>query len=182
MSLFNNKKVLILNKNYRPISYYPLSVQSMRRALKGIVTDKLEVVEEYDDIITIGNSTMKLPKTVVLKRFVEPLQVPKFSRYNVYLRDKFTCQYCGKKFSQHDLTFDHLSPKSNGGPTNWTNIITACRECNCKKGCHDAKGKFEPLSLPHIPTNKELMRNLKELKLDIGSQLKTWENWLDNLF
>lgn len=176
------KQVLILNSDYRPISFYPLSTNSMKKVLKAIVKNKLTVVEEYDDIITVGGSTMRLPKTAVLKKYVKTHQEPKFSRYNVYLRDKFTCQYCGKKFAHHDLTFDHVNPRCKGGKTNWTNITTACKECNVNKGHKDLDGrKFVLLSKPHVPTNRELMNNLREIQDELTDQMKNWEMWMTNI-
>ena len=176
-----DKMVLILNGDYKPLSYYPLSVNGMKSVLKKIFKGRLTVIEEYDETIKMGGTTIHLPKTAVLKKYIQVHQKPKFSRYNVYLRDKFTCQYCGKRFPTSELTFDHLVPRFKGGKTDWDNIITACRCCNGKKGCKDAKGKFIPLTHPHTPSNAELMRNLKELQLDLTGQLKNWEQWLNNI-
>lgn len=176
------KQVLILNADYRPVSYYPLSTNSMRRVLKSIVKNKLTVLEEYEEEIKIGGSTIKLPKTAILKKYVKTHQEPKFSRYNIYLRDKFTCQYCGKKFQYNELTFDHVNPKCKGGKTVWENITTACKECNVHKGHKELDGrKFVLLSKPHIPTNRELLNNLKEIQTEISEQMKNWEMWITNI-
>jgi len=181
MSELLGKSVLILNMDYRPLSLYPLSTQSMKKVLKAVFKNKLDIIEEYDETITIGGVTMKLPKTAILKKYINISRIPKFNRYNVCLRDKFTCAYCGKRFPIHELTYDHVTPKSRGGQTSWNNIITACKTCNGKKGCKDANGKFEPLFKPHVPTNAELLRNLKELQIDVGTQLKNWEQWINNI-
>lgn len=182
MSELLGKQVLILNADYRPISYYPLSVQSMKKVLKAIFKNKINVIEEYDETITLGGTTMHLPKVAILKRYVHTLQTPKFSRYNVYLRDKFTCQYCGKKFPHSELTFDHCYARCKGGKTNWLNIVTACKECNTKKGCKDIDNKrYKLLSKPHIPTNAELLRNLKSMKGTISRDMQNWEQWLMNI-
>ena len=74
---------------------------------------------------------MSLPSVIALKNFIKPSEHPNFTRFNVFLRDKFTCQYCDAK---KDLTFDHLLPKSKGGITDWENVVTACSTCNVKKG------------------------------------------------
>ena len=74
---------------------------------------------------------MKLPSVIALKSFIRPQSNPNFTRFNVFLRDKFSCQYCGSK---NDLTFDHLLPRSKGGKTDWDNVVTACSACNVKKG------------------------------------------------
>ena len=74
---------------------------------------------------------MKLPSVVSLKTFVKPSTHPAFTRFNVFLRDRFVCQYCG---SREDLTFDHLLPRSRGGITTWHNVVAACSDCNLRKG------------------------------------------------
>jgi 5-methylcytosine-specific restriction endonuclease McrA len=58
----------------------------------------------------------------------------KFSRQNLYFRDRGKCQYCGTSFESKDLTYDHVIPRSKGGQTEWTNIVTSCLPCNLKKG------------------------------------------------
>lgn len=182
MSNILGKQVLILNADYRPISYYPLSTNSMKKVLKAVVKNKLTVLEEYDETIDISGVTIKLPKTAILKKYVKTQQEPKFSRYNVYLRDKFTCQYCGKKFAHHDLTFDHVNPRCKGGKTDWDNIVTACKNCNVAKGHKDLDGrKFVLLSKPHIPTNRELLHNLKDIQEELSEQMKNWEMWITNI-
>jgi 5-methylcytosine-specific restriction endonuclease McrA len=78
---------------------------------------------------------MKLPSIIALKDYVPHNHIPAFTRFNVFLRDDFTCQYCyDKKFSTKELTFDHLIPRSKGGLTNWENVVTACSHCNWTKG------------------------------------------------
>jgi 5-methylcytosine-specific restriction endonuclease McrA len=182
MSEVLGKKVLILNSDYRPISYYPLSLNSMKRVLKSLLKNKLTIIEEYDDEIVVGGSTMKLPKTAILKKYIKIDQTPKFNRYNVYLRDKFTCQFCGKRFHYDDLTFDHIVPRCKGGKTSWLNITTACKTCNGNKGYKDVDGKrIVLLSKPHIPSNRELLHNLKELQLDVNTQIENWNQWISNI-
>jgi 5-methylcytosine-specific restriction endonuclease McrA len=68
---------------------------------------------------------------VSLKTYVKPARHPAFTRFNVFLRDRFTCQYCT---AREDLTFDHLMPRSKGGQTTWENVVTACAPCNLRKG------------------------------------------------
>ena len=100
---------------------------------------------------------MNLPSVIALKSFIKPSENPNFTRFNVFLRDKFTCQYCG---DGKDLTFDHLLPKSKGGITDWENVVTACSTCNVKKG-----GKLYELSgmklfnKPYRPSVEDLHKN-----------------------
>jgi 5-methylcytosine-specific restriction endonuclease McrA len=88
---------------------------------------------------------------------VKPALFPAFTRFNVFLRDCFTCQYCG---NIQDLTFDHLVPRSQGGQTRWDNVVTACAPCNLEKGgemAHEAN--MHPRQQPYRPTVFELHRN-----------------------
>ncbi len=78
-------------------------------------------------------SNSACPSVVSLKSYVKPSRTPAFTRFNVFLRDRFTCQYCG---DHDDLTFDHVIPRSKGGHTTWDNVVTACSPCNLLKGGH----------------------------------------------
>ena len=121
---------LVLNADYRPLSYYPLSLWSWQDSIKSVFLDRVSIVSQYDRVIRSPSYSMKLPSVIALKSFVKPLSNPNFTRFNVFLRDKFSCQYCGSK---KDLTFDHLLPRSKGGKTDWDNVVTACSSCNVKK-------------------------------------------------
>ena len=122
---------LVLNADYRPLSYYPLSLWSWQDSIKSVYLDRVSIVSYYDRVIRSPSFSMKLPSVIALKSYIRPQSNPNFTRFNVFLRDKFTCQYCGSK---DELTFDHLLPRSKGGKTNWNNVVTACSDCNVKKG------------------------------------------------
>ena len=126
---------LVLNADFRPLSYYPLSLWSWQDAIKAVFLERVNIVEEYDQAVHSPSLEMKLPSVVSLKTFVKPSTHPAFTRFNVFLRDRFACQYCG---SPHHLTFDHVVPRRLGGRTSWENVATACAPCNMKKGGHDA--------------------------------------------
>src|SRR3546814_9315861 len=74
---------------------------------------------------------MPIPSVTALRQYVKPSQHPAFTRFNLFLRDRFACQYCG---SGKELTFDHVIPRRLGGRTSWENVTTACAPCNLKKG------------------------------------------------
>ena len=99
---------LVLNADYRPLSYYPLSVWHWQEVVKAVFLDRVNVVSEYDRVIRSPGFEMRLPSVVSLKRYVQPAKYPAFTRFNVFLRDRFSCQYCG---DHEDLTFDHLVPR-----------------------------------------------------------------------
>ena len=96
---------LVLNADYRPLSYYPLSLWSWQDSLKAVFLDRVNIVSEYDTVVRSPTTEFRLPSVVSLKTYVKPSRTPAFTRFNVFLRDKFQCQYCG---SPDDLTFDHV--------------------------------------------------------------------------
>ena len=148
---------LVLNADYRPLSYFPLSLWSWQDSIKAVFLDRVNIVSEYKEVVRSPTFEMKLPSVVSLKSYVRPARHPAFTRFNVFLRDRFSCQYCG---SPDDLTFDHLIPRSRGGKTTWENVITACSPCNLRKGgkmvdeCH-----MYPASIPMRPTVQDLHKN-----------------------
>lgn len=140
---------LILNADYRPLSYYPLSVWPWQEAVKAVFRDSVVVISEYDRIVHSPTQEIRLPSVLALKEYVTTHRRPAFTRFNVFLRDNWYCQYCNDLFKTQELTFDHVTPRSRGGRTTWDNIVTACRSCNTRKGSKmlhecDMKLKREP--------------------------------------
>ncbi|WP_082561189.1 HNH endonuclease [Devosia sp. Root685] len=113
---------LVLNADFRPLSYYPLSLWSWQDAIKAVFLERVNIVSLYDTVIHSPSFEMRLPSVVSLKDYVKPARHPAFTRFNVFLRDRFQCQYCG---SRDDLTFDHVIPRSKGGLTTWANLCGA---------------------------------------------------------
>ena len=148
---------LVLNADFRPLSYYPLSLWSWQETVKAVFLDRVNIVSEYDKHVHSPSFDMRLPSVVALKTYVRPALYPAFTRFNVFLRDRFSCQYCGCKA---DLTFDHLIPRSRGGLTRWDNVVTACACCNLRKGSAFAHSiGMRPHQSPYRPTVFELHRN-----------------------
>ena len=124
------RQVLVLNS-----SYEVLSVIDWQAAVTGLCSDKLVLVEEYDEVIRSASTEMRLPAVVKTVKYVtKPVKNLKFSRANVYARDGYKCMYCGDKCASDELTYDHVMPRSKGGKTEWTNIVTCCYLCNRQKG------------------------------------------------
>lgn len=122
---------LILNADYQPLSYYPLSLWSWQDAVKAVFLDRVSIVDQYSQKVHSANLAMPLPSVVALKAFVPQSRAPAFTRFNLFLRDGFACVYC---CSGDELTFDHVRPRRLGGTTSWDNIVAACTKCNLKKG------------------------------------------------
>ncbi len=166
---------LVLNADFRPLSYYPLSLWSWQEAVKAVFLDRVNIVSEYDCFVHSPNLDMRLPSVVALKTYVKPALYPAFTRFNVFLRDRFSCQYCG---SRDDLTFDHVIPRSKGGLTRWDNVVTACAPCNLAKGNMLPRvAGMLPMSVPDRPTVFELHRNGRHFPPNYLHQ-----SWLDYLY
>ena len=122
---------LVLNADFRPLSYYPLSLWPWQDAVKAVFLERVDVVAQYDHEVRSPSFKMRLPSVIALREFVKQDRPPAFTRFNVFLRDGFECVYCG---ATEDLTFDHVIPRSKGGRTSWDNIVAACSPCNLRKG------------------------------------------------
>jgi 5-methylcytosine-specific restriction endonuclease McrA len=145
--------VLLLNADAQPISMSPLSTISWQNAVKAYFTDKVKIIKSYEDRpLRSENFTMPMPSIVMLTRYHKNPPHAKFTRRNMYTRDRYTCQYCGGSFHYDFLTIDHVIPRSLGGHTSWTNCITACKTCNSKKGSKLIK----PLTVPRHPSWYEI--------------------------
>jgi 5-methylcytosine-specific restriction endonuclease McrA len=125
-----NRPALVLNADYRPLSYYP-SLWPWQDAIKAKWLDRVDIVAEYDECVHSPSTVIRIPSVVVLKEYVKPQKRVAFTRFNLFLRDEFCCQYCG---ARGDLTFDHVVPRASGGVTSWQNVVAACSPCNLRKG------------------------------------------------
>lgn len=123
---------LLLNETFQPIQLIP-----WQKAVQLFYLGKAEVVEESTQVIRTVSFSMRMPLVLRLTRIV-PLRarrnLVRFTRNNIFLRDRYECQYCGAKPSRHHLTLDHVKPVVSGGLKTWQNIVTACRPCNQRKG------------------------------------------------
>ncbi|SES67080.1 HNH endonuclease [Oceanicella actignis] len=127
---------LVLNADYRPLSYFPLSLWPWQEAVKAAFLDRVTVVAEYDEVARSPSTEFRLPSVVVLREYVKPGRMAAFTRFNVFLRDEFRCQYCG---ATGDLTFDHVIPRARGGRTTWENVVASCAPCNLRKGARSVR-------------------------------------------
>lgn len=120
--------VLVLNQDYSP-----LTICSAERAFLLLYLDKAELLSEISSqALRTVNKTFPFPSVIKIKRYINiPYKGVILTRHNIFKRDTYSCQYCG---TNKDLTLDHLIPKSKGGKSTWTNLVTACKNCNARKG------------------------------------------------
>lgn len=166
---------LCLNADFRPMSYFPLSTMPWQDAVVAVVKGNVSVVAEYDKVIRSPSIEMKLPSVIAVREFVKMRQRVAFTRFNVFLRDDFTCQYCSTKFPTSELTFEHVTPRLKGGETKWDNIVAACDPCNLRKGHGD---HMKPLRMPYEPTAEQLMRLKRKLPQNFLHE--TWQDFLSD--
>jgi 5-methylcytosine-specific restriction endonuclease McrA len=145
--------VLVLNRNYQPVR-----VTRARRALMLLYVGSARALDadyeaydferwrgispgEGDEVVGTTSGPVRIPRLLLLGRYGRvPVTTLRLSRRNVYLRDDYTCQYCGQRMTARDLNLDHVLPRSHGGRATWENLVTSCRRCNFRKGSATPEG------------------------------------------
>jgi 5-methylcytosine-specific restriction endonuclease McrA len=187
-----NSKCLLLNADYSPIriiSWQRAIVWSMKYENNNDYG--IQIIEYYKDKYIQGacNKKYQVPAVAkTLKYFRIHDRKINFSRNNLFIRDNYTCQYCGQQFAISQLTYDHIIPKSrygnNKNSTHWLNIVTACRPCNHKKGNRTPKeagmslinSPIEPnYSYAYLPWYQELSN------INQGSSYEIWKPFISHI-
>jgi 5-methylcytosine-specific restriction endonuclease McrA len=141
---------LVLNADYTPMSVLPLELLPWKKSLKAVFLNKVDVLEVYEGLSLRSPSiSFNIPSIVVNKVYRKHARKVQFTSNNVFMRDGYTCQYCGGKFTSLELTYDHLVPRRLGGQTNWENIVSSCSPCNAAKGDKPMGAWISPLGLKH---------------------------------
>lgn len=162
--------VLLLDNTYEP-----LKIISWMRAMTLIVTGDAEVIEESDNLVRSASAEWKMPSVIrQLSKFKRKGKA-QFSRINIYMRDAWTCQYCKERKPTKDLTFDHVLPRAQGGKTNWTNIVTACRPCNSAK--EDKTPEQAKMKLLRKPVEPKWLP--AQMVIKMKAIPKSWEPYID---
>lgn len=169
---------LVLNADFRPLSYFPLSIWPWQDSVKAVFLDRVNIVSEYDETVRSPTFEMRLPSVISLKEYVPINRRPAFTRFNVFLRDGFRCQYSGKRLPAEQLTFDHVMPRSRGGRTSWDNVVTASGEMNLYKGNRTpGEAGMRLLRVPRQPTVAELQHQARKFPPNY-----LHESWNDFLY
>lgn len=168
MSLIN-KAVLVLNASYEPVS-----ISSARRALTLIVKGAAIIEEDYGREVYPG---IMLPCVIRLRSYKRiPIRISVLTRKNIYARDRNVCQYCGVKFSSHELTLDHVLPESKGGAFSWSNLVSCCAPCNRKKD--DRTPEEAGMPLLRQPSRLTIHTSRFLLRLIGLSEERSWAKYL----
>ena len=182
--------VLVLNR-----AFMAVHVVKVRRAFGLIFRDLAEVIDiedghfanydfeswlvisdlrsaeerEFDDWVRSVNFRIQVPRVIRLLHFDRmPKQSLRFNRRNLFARDGHRCQYCGRNAPPHQLSMDHVLPRSRGGQTTWENIVCCCVKCNSQKGGRTPKeARMQLLKKPTKPRfNPMLAQKLNNPKYE----------------
>jgi len=179
------RPALVLNADYQPLNYLPLSLWNWQEAVKAVFSGKVTVVDVYPDAaVRAANFEIPLPSVIALTEYVKPPRdrhKPAFTKRNVFLRDEYRCQYCDGRFYAHELSLDHVVPRCRGGRLQWTNAVTSCRPCNGKKGSLPVERLRQVgmrlLRQPRVPSQMQLASIAGRMKPTRGVH-PTWEPYL----
>lgn len=135
--------------------------------------------EPHDDWLHTVRFEIQVPRIIRLLTYDRmPRATVKFNRRNIFARDENRCQYCGKKFPMHELSLDHVHPRSQGGQTTWENIVCACLDCNVRKGGRTPEqASMRLFRRPVRPATSPLV----SLKLG-NKKYQSWKAFLDNAY
>ena len=163
--------VLVLNATYEPIN-----VTAVRRALVLILKGAATAEEDDGSFIHAARFAIRIPSVIRLLEFRRiPYQTRALSRKNLLLRDRYTCQFCGRLLPAHELTLDHVIPRSRGGHTDWDNLVACCHKCNNLKGDRLPEEAGLKLLRPPRPftlhTSRQIMRMM-------GRSDERWRKYL----
>jgi len=162
-----NKKVLLLNNSYEPIQ-----IIGGKKAIVMILLEKVDLIEKTNSFIRSEKLKLNFPSVIKLKTyvFIKIKSIP-LTRSNIISRDNSTCQYCGKK--SRSMTIDHIIPKDKRGKDTWTNLVSACENCNLKKGNSLlSQTNMRLLSKPKKPSHIYHMQKL------VRNDNKSWKPYL----
>jgi 5-methylcytosine-specific restriction endonuclease McrA len=143
-----NQPVLVLNENY-----LPLNICKVRRAVVLVLVGKAEVVENGRGHFCSASGHHEIPSVIRLIYLIRKQSHPrKMTKLEIFNRDKYLCQYCGKEAKE--LTLDHVMPRRSNGAHTWENVVTACIPCNRRKaGRTPAEAGMPLLKQPKAPGN-----------------------------
>ncbi len=163
--------VLVLNATFEPIN-----VTAVRRALILMLKGVAQAEEHNHKEVHSAAASMKIPSVIRLLAYRHiPQQTRALSRKNILLRDRNTCQFCGRIFPAGELTLDHVMPRSRGGHSTWENLVACCYACNNKKG--DRTPEEAGLRLQRRPRPFTLHTSRQLMRL-IGRQDEKWRKYL----
>lgn len=166
-----HQPVLVLNASYEPIN-----VCAARRALVLVLKGIASAEEMSHTAVHSSRQSLKLPSVIRLLEYRRiPHQSRALSRKNILMRDRYTCQYCGKVLPSGELTLDHVQPRSRSGETTWENLVACCHPCNNRKGNRTPEEANMKLARAPRPFSLHTSRHLMRM---LGKSDDRWRKYL----
>lgn len=191
----SEQKVLILNRLWQAVN-----IVGIQRAFSLLFQDNAQVISTGDESFQVMNTSewfeysahqvpkenepyiqtvrmrIRIPKVLLLRRYDRlPIQEVRFTRTNVFERDQYRCQYCGKGFAEEEINLDHVIPRAKGGSTSWENIVTACIPCNTRKANRlPHQANMHLIKKPTRPRWRPFVSSLADQKYD-----SDWNHFLN---
>ena len=180
--------VLVLNRFFQPVQ-----ITTVKRAMVLLYGGAAEAIDEEgeardfdawrgmdvradDDALPIVGGALRVPRVVHLHRYDRtPRTTVRLTRRNLMFRDAHQCQYCGRRPALRDLNIDHVTPRSRGGGDSWENLVTACRDCNLRKGWKTPEEAN--MRLARMPFRPKWTMTA-QLLMGAGWRFKEWEAFL----
>jgi 5-methylcytosine-specific restriction endonuclease McrA len=168
MPSLSSKPVLVLNSAYEPVQ-----ILSVKKVVNLLIKGRAEIIDDRGSDLY---PSFRVPSVVRLRTYHNiPRRVQVLTRKNIYLRDRHTCQYCGKVFHSSELTLDHIFPESRGGKSSWTNLATCCKPCNRRKANKTPEEAGMVLLQRHRPVS---IHTSKHVLRAMGENDKNWRKYL----
>ncbi len=163
-----NRSVLVLNQTYEP-----LHICDVKRAVVLLIEEKASMVKTVDHLVLhSASATFPIPTIIRINRYIRVHRwFAVLNKANIFRRDNHTCQYCGAK--NVPLTIDHIVPKVDGGKDSWENLVTACIQCNNKKGGRPLESTG--MVLQSKPKRPHKVHTLQRFS---GAPLQEWRPYL----
>lgn len=185
-----DRPTLVLNRNWQPVG-----VMSVSKAFTKVWNESAKIIdpetfqmyswEDWADLtpkdgemsVKTKSMEIRIPEVIVLSKYDKlPTNAVTFSRRNIYKRDRYTCQYCGKQPGTEELTIDHVNPRSKGGTSTWENCVLACLDCNSRKADKSLVEAKMPLRhIPRRPTWKPLYASHK-------TRIASWAKFISEAY
>ena len=178
-----NRRTLVLNNGYLPLSLFPLYTIPAEDAITRYLTDSCTVVEWYEDEIgTVRDLGLRWPSVIANNNGHSFKKDARLKKESLYYRDHCVCQYCGVDLTVHTMTFDHVNPRTRGGTHKWDNVVASCKKCNNEKG-DSVSSKWKPRQKPWTPSFHEMVkiRSKYPIVIDHPSWAQFLPNWMGDV-